>query len=359
MAFSRVRFYNFRNLSTDEISLNSREIFLIGPNGQGKTNFLEGIYLLCYGTSFRTKLDRHLLKTGEKVLSARAEYDDPYGKSQIKFVLDNGKKEIRVNDTAVRDRKEIIRNLPCIAYIHEDFLFINGSPDHQRFFFDQTLSLYNPLYIENLRNYRKLLKSRNLLLKQGDATALSVFEDQLASAGLLLMEERKNILEDFNQVFCALFQKVTGLTEPLQVTYLPSWKGRHKEEITATLAEKREFDRQMGSTTTGPHRDRYRFELNSKDYTQTASTGQIRLLSLLLRSAQAGFFHKKTGRKPILLLDDVLLELDGEKRRKFLENLPEYDQAFFTFLPEEPIYQYGKDKALIFQVREGMISHHE
>ncbi|MDR2746499.1 MAG: DNA replication/repair protein RecF, partial [Treponema sp.] len=86
-----------------------------------------------------------------------------------------------------------------------------------------------------------------------------------------------------------------------------------------------------------------------------ASTGQRRLLALLLRIAQARRFSETTGRNPVLLLDDVLLELDPEKRRKFLSILPDYDQAFYTFLPEEPYERYRKSDTVVYYVSDGAL----
>lgn len=115
------------------------------------------------------------------------------------------------------------------------------------------------------------------------------------------------------------------------------------------------MDMESGISLTGPHRDRYSFTVGSTNFVINASTGQRRLLALLLRVAQARRFSEVTGRKPILLLDDVLLEMDGEKRRRFLSLLPEYNQAFFTFLPEEPFNQYRNENTLIYYIRDGQV----
>jgi DNA replication and repair protein RecF len=121
-----------------------------------------------------------------------------------------------------------------------------------------------------------------------------------------------------------------------------------------------------GLTVKGPHRDRYVFirkgtssgsggTYRGGDFSGTASTGQRRLLALLLRVAQARCFSETTGKTPVLLLDDVLLELDGDKRRRFLAVMPRYEQAFFTFLPEEPYDRYCKSDTIVYYVNGGKI----
>jgi DNA replication and repair protein RecF len=140
------------------------------------------------------------------------------------------------------------------------------------------------------------------------------------------------------------------------VNYLPSWKSAAWEDAAAHLAERRPMDLSAGISLSGPHRDRYVFFQDETEFAGKASTGQRRLLALLLRVAQARRFSEMTGRKPVLLLDDVLLEMDGEKRRKFLSVMPDYDQAFYTFLPEEPFERYRRDDTLVYHVIGGKLS---
>ena len=111
----------------------------------------------------------------------------------------------------------------------------------------------------------------------------------------------------------------------------------------------------MKTTTSGPHRDRFVYRHEDRDFTRTASTGQLRLVSLILRVAQAQFFASRSGRSPVLLLDDVLLELDPTRRKRFLDALPAYEQAFFTFLPDERFNDYRREDTLIYRVADGRI----
>jgi DNA replication and repair protein RecF len=113
---------------------------------------------------------------------------------------------------------------------------------------------------------------------------------------------------------------------------------RLEERIPADLA--------MRTTTSGVHRDKFMFLRNSGDFSDSASTGQFRLMSLLMRLCQASLIGRLCGRQPVLLLDDVLLELDFEKRKRFFLALPPHEQAFFTFLPDEQVGEYADGSAL-------------
>ncbi|WP_028973376.1 DNA replication/repair protein RecF [Spirochaeta cellobiosiphila] len=353
MPFNNIKLYNFRNLLDKEISLNGREIFLIGENGQGKTNFLEAIYVLCYGSSFRTKQDKILIKNQKDDFSAIGQYFQDEMEHKIHFKLQKGKKSILIDDKQLRDRKELIWKLPCIVFSHEDIFLVSGTPEERRNFFDQTLSLYDPDYIDLLREYKKILKHRNIVLKRNEKELIDILNIQIVSKGLELRNYRSAITKKFNKVFSQLFKYVSQLESDLFIEYKPSWKENDTSVIIKNLERKFEQENILGITTSGPHRDNYRFIMEGKDFSQLASTGQSRLISLILKVAQGVFFTQETGKKPILLLDDVLLELDSKKRARFLEVIPEYDQAFFTFLPDMANLSYRKDDTIVYSVESG------
>lgn len=115
----------------------------------------------------------------------------------------------------------------------------------------------------------------------------------------------------------------------------------------------RERDRLLGATTSGPHRDTCLYLQGGKDFCHVASTGQLRLCALVLRVAQASFLTARTKRLPVLLLDDVLLELDPDRKRAFLSRFPPYEQAFFTFLPDEAWQAYKTPATMVLSVEGG------
>lgn len=372
MGFTSISTYSYRNLQDQRVHLDARRIFLVGENGQGKSNFLEAVYLLSYGSSFRTKRDNELITHGKKEMALHGRYirpeeDDIEGTISLKLGGDTNTRSstpssgdtkiIELDGTRVQDRKQLISHLPAIVFSHDDIAFVNGPPERRRWFFNQTMSLFDPLFIDTLRNYRKILKMRNTALKQQRRDLIPIYDQQMAAAGLLIQQRRTELIAEFNQVVAPIFEQVSTISEPLSIEYRPSWPtlsalspsepqsleaadqaGPHSpqyEQVLAVLEEKREQDLLYGTTTSGPHRDRFVFRLAGKDFARIASTGQLRLMSLILRIGQSRYFSQKTGRRPVLLLDDVLLELDSERRKRFLAQLPEYEQAFFTFLPDE------------------------
>ena len=353
MPFLYQKFYNFRNLKNDAIDLSSKEVFFVGENGQGKSNILESLYYSAYGISFRTHVDHQIIKKGENAFSINSIYKRD----------ENNKKRIEKNGKKIQDRKELINTSPCILFCHDDLRFAIGEPEARRFFIDQSLTLYDSAYIDEIRNYKKILKSRNSILKNHQYDMLDIYDSQLAQYGLIIQKKRKTAIYQFNEIFGKIYAEISGI-EGVSIAYNPSWKeievenstGKHfpdNQEILNLLADKRNRDKYLETTLSGPHRDKIDFIYKNKLFIPTASTGQCRLISLLLRVAQSVYYTRTTGLKPVLLMDDVLLELDPNKRAKLTAMLPEYDQLFCTFLPGEPYERYMHETTKIFKINNG------
>ena len=377
MAFTSVRLYNFRNLANTTVATDAREVFLVGENGQGKTNFLESIYFVCYASSFRTRRDEIMRRTGEQEMAVEGRFhadDEPHSV----LVKQIGRtKEIQLDGKGISDRQEIVSNIPCIVFCHDDIAFVTGGPDMRRWFMNQTQTLLEPGFIAELRRYTRVLKARNAALKDARTDLLDVLDHQLVEAGIPLLLRRADLTSRFSDTLRELFASVFGGERELRLTYRPSWsepedelEGSHADEpplaepantesyaaqIREQLAAGRDRDLDMRTSTRGPHRDRFPFALDRRPLTDVASTGQLRLVSLILRVSQAQLLARVTGRRPVLLLDDVLLELDPVRRGRFVDALPDYEQAFFTFLPDEQYERFRRDSTHTYTVQAGSI----
>ncbi|MCL1812542.1 MAG: DNA replication and repair protein RecF [Treponema sp.] len=392
MAFLSLCTASFRNLVDAQIDTSAKNIFLVGENGQGKTNFLEALYFCAYASSFRGVKDSDLVRSGGISFSAAAVLGQLQSDAintlctgevavllpnHVSVKVEKTRKTITLDGKKIMDRKDLLDTVPVVVFCHEDMEFVSGSQEKRRWFFDQTQSLYDPVYLDDLRKYRRVLKTRNTVLKDTKADGdyhrtnelLDVLDPQLAEYGLRLMEKRSTAAERFSAVFSPLYREVSGI-EGITVCYVPSWKNINSgqqdniEAIVKRLAERRTADLAQTVTLSGPHRDRYHYvqvqpegtyvkNESAAEFAGNASTGQRRLLALLLRIAQSRCFSDFTGKTPVLLLDDVLLELDGEKRHRFLSVMPDYEQAFYTFLPEEPYKKYSNSGTLVYYVKSG------
>ncbi len=356
MRFKEISINNFRNISSVSAQTDAEDIVLVGTNGQGKTSFLEAIYMICYGSSFRTQHLKEVIKYDEEAFSVSATFENDHGEiEKIVTSFSEGKRRIAIDGKEVKDRKELIYHFPCIAFIHEDISFIKGEPEERRRFFDQMMSLHSPLFFDYTRSYRAVLMQRNAAVKTGDKSLISLYDNRLALYGIEIMKARAEAVYSFNEIFPLLFKKVSGLDIDLEIKYQPSWSSMtNNNEIETYLKDNVERDIILKTTTSGVHRDRFTVMSSYGPFSQIGSTGQIRLCSIIFRIAEAEYFRKMTGKKPILLIDDVLLELDDEKRARILSNLDSYSQAFYTFLPREKYF--GEDKeALYYEVKDGML----
>lgn len=362
MRFTSIQTAQFRNLANSTIPVGRRQVLLVGENGQGKTNFLEALYVLCYGSSFRTQDFHDLVRIGETSFKLRGVFTDEQNLShEISLLFKQGKRTIQIDGKTLTDRKQLIYTIPCIVFSHADITFVNGDPEDRRRFFDQTMSMYDSMFLDNLRRYKMLVKQRNQAIKDEKYDLISLYDLQLAKYGLAIQRARNQAVDEFNKIFPSLYKQVSGSDWNVTISYAPSWKECESEDqVIQYLESGLERDKVMQTTTSGVHRDRFLVKVDGKLLVDVGSTGQIRLASLLFRVAQMRFFQQKTGRKPLILLDDVLLELDYEKRARFLTVIDAYDQAFYTFLPEEQYFDtlQGHD-AMVYHVKEGELKLHE
>jgi DNA replication and repair protein RecF len=329
----------------------------VGENGQGKSNFLESIYYLNYGSSFRTYFDKEVIKNEEQyfIIKGIKSYQDMIPK-EIIVSYDKENKNIIIDNKSIDDRKVLVELNPCIIFSHDDIKYINGPPSFKRKFFDQTISLFNNSYIDKLREYNKYLKMRNLAIKNSQVKMIDAIDINFARCGYEIQNLRKNIINEIGKLFSDIFQRITLMKDNLNILYNPSWRNLITEDsIRVQLKKQRINDFRWKTTTSGPHRDKFTFFLNGHDFIKTASTGQIRIIALVLKLVQSHLFIKLSDKYPIIIVDDALLELDVSKRINFFNVLPKYDQAFFAFLPDEPFKKYAGPDTIIYKVKNGMV----
>ena len=342
MRFRRVAIHDFRNISSADTTVDAKDIILTGENGQGKTNFLEAIYTLSYGSSFRTAHLKEAVRNGAEGFSISAEFENEYGEiERINTSFVDNKRRITIDGKEISDRKELIYHFPCIAFIHDDIGFIKGEPEVRRKFFDQMMSLHSPVFFDSLRLYRAVLMQRNAAIRNGRSDLMHLYDQRMAMYGIEIMKERASAVYEFNKIFPSLFSSISGSDIDLDIRYQPSWNGLSSEnEIIEYLESTEERDMKMMTTTSGIHRDKFSVMSQSGPF---SSIGE------------AKYFTEKTGKKPILLIDDVLLELDDRKRALLLSELDGYSQAFFTFLPRESYFGEKRD-SIVYSVSNGEFS---
>ena len=356
MSFLSISYVNFRNLKDATHNIGYPEVFLVGKNGQGKTNFLEALYISSYGSSFKSVNEGQIYKKGTNSYSLSSLYKESDDVSHTIFVgYNRGKKEFQ-KDMKKVERKELIKTVPCILFYISDIEFVVGSQLRKRFFFDQCLSMYDSSYLPLLNSYLKILMAKNAVIKsQQNLELLEMYNVQIAVLAFSIVKKRLALIKEFNQEFASIYEKISGI-DNVNIHYQSTVPFYTEDELLNILQQKINLEIKMGTSVIGPHRDKINFMRENVLFEKEASNGQRRLISLVLRILQAKFYTIKLKSKPVLLMDDVMLELDVEKRQKVMSLLPSYKQLFCTFLKGEYFDDYKTDKTKIFFVENGVLS---
>ena len=356
MSFLSISYFNFRNLKNTNINIAYPEVFLVGKNGQGKTNFLEALYISSYGSSFKTMPESTISTTGTDSYRIKTLYKESHDVTHdISVTYSKGKKEI-YKDMKKVDRKELVSTIPCILFYNSDIDFVTGSQVRKRFFFDQCLAMYDRDYISLLHTYLKILMAKNAVIKlQKNMELLDTYNMQLVVLAIAITTKRINLIKEFNNEFSKMYKNISGISD-VTISYQPLVNTTSEKELLDILNKKKAYEIKMGSSVIGPHRDKINFIKDDMLFDKQSSNGQKRLMSLVLRMLQAKFYTEKLKQKPILLMDDVILELDNDKRQKFMSLLPSYKQLFCTFLHGEPFNNYKTKDTKVYFVEDGMLN---
>ena len=348
MRFRQVTLQGFRNLPLVSVELTGTRTFLCGANAQGKTNFLEALGYVTALRSFRGAESRALIGVGQPQtgLAFVVEHEQ-FGESRITISFTPQGREVTWEQGKVTRLADFIGKFPTVAFSSQDNQLLRGSPALRRRWLDLTLAAMDPAYLSALQSFTRAVAERNMLLKQGarDTGALTAFEQELAMHAVAVMAKRAAGVAELSGIFqTAHARLVPGLddgsgsgVETAGLVYAPDSSCATAAEFAAMLVKSRPRDTILKSTERGPHRDELELMLDGKPAKQFASEGQQRCLVIALRLAQAAYFKQKSGITPVLLCDDVLGELDPERRKKFWASLEGDPQtiATGTSLPPE------------------------
>lgn len=325
MKISSLKLTNFRNWSDDEFVFRDVTIF-IGPNGQGKTNIVESLYLASTGRSWRTGHDAEMttwdedysrITVGFKKESADVKLELFWQKNQsgISSRGDKTIKQLKVNDVKHR-LIDLLGVIPAVLFSPESIELLGGAPALRRRFLDVLLSQTNRQYALNLLEYGKVLRERNKLLahiknRRSKPDELDFWDGKLVQLGSDIIKKREEVIKYFNKTLSADYEKISGQEQKLSLRYKASVEIDRFADI---LAAAREREVEQATTAYGPHRDDFLFILDSREVATFASRGEFRSVILALKMAELEYLTYKVGEKPILLLDDIFSELDHDRR---------------------------------------------
>lgn len=361
MRITTVKAQNFRNFKFLNVSLPGDAHFIVGDNGQGKTNLLEAVNFMTSLRSFRTSEVRSLIRWDAEPKEAVLFFvitGDHGEDTTLEIRLKSGVKQILLDGNPVARMNEFLGLFPTVAMSSQDIQLLRGTPQLRRRFIDLALAGVDADYYEALRQYYQALKGRNALLKQqARASQLQAFEKQLAPRALEVVARRRVFFESIEPWFRDVYQTISPVAEAPVLEYRPNFNGDSESAFHEQLMDRLEKDRRNGATSIGPHRDDFYFGLQSHRAREYASEGQQRGLVLALRLAQIHWMEDRTGRRPVILADDILGELDAHRRAGFWESVGSRRQviASGTALPsEDPEHQWK-----VWRMVDGTVTENE
>ncbi len=324
---------NFRNVKSASFNFGGDRIFFLGPNGQGKTNLLEAIGLSATLRSFRKNGMDGLVREGEERSRLFFRFSEEDGQEH-EILLDfrpKGEKNLELNGDKISRLGEYLGLFPAVTLSSRDFRIVREGPSDRRKWLDLLLSSASRQYLEVLQSYHRSLRERNALLKRGGADSeLDAFEHALAKSAQHLQTTRGEVFPSLATSLSKHYSSLSGGAEQAGLSYQPDLPELSLDELLERYASDRERDRFLGSTRRGPHRDDFQFSLNQRDARIYASEGQQRGLVLALRLAEFTYLHEALRKLPLVLADDVLGELDGNRKANFRKLLPPRAQVFAT-----------------------------
>ena len=361
MYIKKIKIYNFRNISKLELNFNRGYNIIFGDNAQGKTNLVESICLALSAKSFREKSTMNFI----------GKYDD-YSKIELDVVIEDNlnvvvelflkanKKSILINGEVVKKRDQLLKYFNVIYFIPDELNLIKGNPEIRRKFIDSSISAVYPQYLSILSDYYKVVKQKNTVLKKGGyeiSDMIDIYNQKLAELGTIIIKYRVKFLKEIEKEFNNLYVKMSQGKEKLSFTYISDiLKNNMTKDIqntfTALLQNKKKEEMQYRQCKCGIQYDDINIFIDNREAKRFASQGQQRSLALSLKLSMINLYKEKNDTYPIVLLDDVMSELDGNRQAILLDILDK-KQTFITSVNRDFV-EYNKSYA-IFYVLGGKI----
>lgn len=394
MYLKRLSLTNFRNFTRLDMDVPRRSVVLVGDNAQGKTSVLEAVYFLAALTSFQTNADRQMVnfleaRNSPAVARIVGEYarGSRNHKLEVRLILDpvgvgNGqrlRKEILL-DGVKKQASDAVGKFSAVVFVPQMSQIIEGGPDERRRHLNLALAQAVPAYAGVLSDYGKALEQRNALLKAlnergGSADQLEVWDETLARLGAQIIQWRIAAVQELEKQAARIHLELTRGAEVLRLAYEPAYDPLPKialkldapadrsniplKEVERGFLERlrglRSEEISRGVTTIGPHRDEMRFLANQIDLGDYGSRGQVRTALLSLKLAEAAWIQARTGQWPVILLDEVMAELDLQRRADLLKYLGQAEQSLLTAADLRMFTPEFVESAKVWHVKNGKV----
>lgn len=360
MFIKKLMLMNYRNYKNLSLEFGSNVNVFIGDNAQGKTNILESIYYCGFAKSHRTSRDKELINwDSERAFISLSVGKDRLDKRIDIGILKDGKKAISVNSIKINKIGELFGTFNVVMFSPEDLKIVKESPGIRRKFMDMELCQLNTTYYYNLVQYNKVINERNVLLKGRNLSEemLDVYDEQLINYGEYIIKERLIYIDKLNKYSKDIHKEITLGKEEIEFKYQSSIKNFNdiKSDFYEQLKKSRKKDIDKRISTIGPHRDDFIVLINNVDAKSFGSQGQQRTAVLTMKFSSLNIIKEINREYPVLLLDDVLSELDFNRKRYVLSTIKDI-QTIITCTGISDINDYLDSNSKVFVVSNGKVS---
>lgn len=361
MLLESIKALNFRNLAGGVSVSDGLNIF-VGDNGQGKTNWLEAIYLLASARSFRTARLQETIRFGEKMGLVRgAVRESPEIVRELKVAIEGPAKQLSINGKK-EPATRYLNQLNAIVFTADSLEIVRGQPEARRRFLDDGIVSLHPPFIQTFSDYNRVIRQKNSLLQQARekelsleqiSDALAPWNEQLVPLAARIYRGRVRFVERLNEV---LAKHLFG-SEDVTVRYVSSLEAHGDVSNYEALIEERlrlrvQAETVAGHALIGTHRDDLEILFDGRDLRRFGSAGQQRSALLLLLLANIEVFRVTRGEYPLFLMDDIDAELDYGRIAQLLEYLSGKTQNFATTSKHNFVHEFGQNAA-VFLVENG------
>lgn len=362
MRLKQLAVSNFRNITAARIEPGERFNLFHGLNGQGKTNLLEAIHLLGSPRSFRTSRLPELIRHGEARAQVQGAVESNGMQNQLRLLLEAGGRRVEIDGKAVQRASDLHGRLNAVVFSPDDTGMVRMGPESRRRYLDRAVYMGDLGYLHCWHDYQRILKQRNVLLKNADRSGLEVWTEKLAEAGAELIERRIRFVAVLDGKLRSHYATIAGVGEACGISYRPEGvreieRTRIRSELIDLFQRHQRSDERYGTTTAGPHRDDLTFLLEDRPLKAFGSQGQQKSFVLSLKMAEMDNLREIFGESPLLLLDDMSSELDAGRNRNLMEFLTTRDiQVFITTTERSPALLEAVPHCADFRVEDGNLT---
>jgi len=358
MIIKSIELADYRNYDSLIMQFDRGTNILYGDNAQGKTNILEAIFVMATTKSHKGSKDKEIVNFDKEEGHIRAYLEKEGVQTRIDMHLRKNKsKGIAIDGQKIKKAADLLGLCNVVFFSPEDLGIIKNGPAERRHFVDMELCQLDGFYLYNLNHYNKIVNQRNKLLKDMYLNpdlkeTLSIWDMQLVSFGSKIIERRNLFVEQLNEIIFDIHKKLSGDKEEIRIHYEPDVK---LSEFEDKLRNSQDRDMRSKMTSGGPNGDDFSFMVGDVDIRKYGSQGQQRTAALSLKLSEIELVKKITRDTPVLLLDDVLSELDSNRRNFLLDSIGDI-QTIITCTGLEEFVNHRFEMNKVYEVSQGKVT---